>query len=517
MADKNFIIILMLISNLFGCNQQKTIEYAYTGADTVDLAIINGKIIDGTGQPPFMADLLINQQKIVYIGQIDTSLIPVRKVIDGSGMIVTPGFIDTHAHGDPLETPDFSNFLSMGATTICLGQDGDSPPNLDSYLDQVEAIDIGPNLIYFAGHGAIRMETGVAYDTLPTEQDLKSMGDLLKKYLEHGCFGLSTGLEYNPGYFAGKSELIYLSKIVNSYQGLIMSHLRNEDNDAMEASLSEFFIQGAFCPIHISHLKVVYGKGSSRADQILQILKEGRQKGIVVTADVYPYTASYTGIGIVFPEWAKPPNNYEQVVLQNKQKLLQFVKNRVMQRNGPEATLLGSGKFKGKTLKEAAAEAGKPFELLLVEDIGPDGASGAYFVMDQELQDTFIKDSLVMICSDGSPTARHPRGHGTFARIIADYVVKDKALDLEYAVFKMTGLPAQTLGLGNRGLIKKGYMADLLIFDPEAIQATATYEEPFQLAEGFDHIIVNGILVRQEGIFLPEKAGKLLRKSQVAH
>jgi N-acyl-D-amino-acid deacylase len=259
-------------------------------------------------------------------------------------------------------------------------------------------------------------------------------------------------------------------------------------------------------------LKSVYGKGAVRGQEILQLLKEARKEGIQVTADVYPYTASYTGIGILFPDWAKPPYNYQEVRKNQRQVLDDYLYQRVMKRNGPEATLLGMEPYQGLTLQEAADKAGKPFTDLLIDDLGPDGGSGAYFIMDQELQDQFILDSLVMFCSDGSPTGNHPRGHGTFAKIIEDYVVQQQKMPIEYAVYKMTGYPARVLGLQHRGTIATGYAADLLVFDPIQVKATATYENPFQLADGFEEILVNGKRVKKDGAFTGERNGKMLRK-----
>lgn len=504
--------LLLFVFWLSGCQNNPTkLEQLASEVDTFDLHIQNGTVIDGTGNAPFKGDILVYQGSIAYVGAIDRK-ITAKQLIDAKGKVVSPGFIDTHAHGNPLKTPDFHNFLAMGVTTISLGQDGDSPVDFNSHFSKIEAIAPGVNILYFAGHGSLRMASGIRYDSIPSQQQLEDMGQLLEKALKAGCYGMSTGLEYNPGYFASEEELAYLAQLVNRHEGLIMSHVRNEDDAAIEASLHEFFKQGEFCPIHISHLKVVYGKGRERASEILTLIQQAKNKGMKVSADVYPYTASYTGIGIVFPEWAKPPYDYQEVISQHRDSLASFLRNKVSQRNGPAATLFGTGKYKGITLAEASQRENMPFEDLLIDSIGPSGASGAYFVMDQELQDTFILDSLVMICSDGSPTGSHPRGHGTFAKIIQHYVVEQELMPLEYAIYKMTGLSAKTIGIENRGLLKEGYHADLLVFDPKEIKAKADYEAPLQLAEGFHDIVINGKWVRQNGKFTGIRNGKLLRK-----
>ncbi|MFP4096935.1 MAG: N-acyl-D-amino-acid deacylase family protein [Cyclobacteriaceae bacterium] len=479
-----------------------------------DLLISQGTVIDGSGQQGSVADVVINGDSIIFIGEVDSSELQFAKIIDARGKVVTPGFIDTHSHGDPLETPDFHNFLAMGATTISLGKDGSSPAyeDLAAWMQKVEDTIPGVNIAMFVGHGTLRMLSGIKYNPRPTQEQLVDMGQMLAKNLDAGCFGMTTGLEYIPGTYAPDYELEHLAKIVGEKGKLITSHVRNEDNEAIEASLRELLLQGKYAPVQVSHMKVVYGQGKDRAEDILNLLAAAREEGIKVTADVYPYNASYTTISIVFPEWALPPNNYNEVVKTKRGELAAFLRNKVNQRNGPEATLLGTAPWAGKSLAQVAAELNKPFEDVLIDDIRPGGASGAYFVMNEELQSRFIADSLVMICSDGSPTSRHPRGHGTFAKIIEQYVMKDKLFSLEEAVRKMTSLPAQTMGISDRGSLAPGMKADILVFDPARIRATATYENPFQLAKGFDYVILNGQLSIAEGRFAKERNGKMLRK-----
>ena len=480
---------------------------------TFTLLIQNGTLIDGTGQPGYRADVLLRADTIAFIGSVDPSLIAVKRTIDATGKVVTPGFIDPHSHGDPLTTPDFKNFLAMGVTTIALGKDGSSPavPDLGTWMQQVADTVPGVNIAMFVGHGTLRLLSGINYNPRPTEAQLQAMGKLLTDNLDAGCFGMTTGLEYVPGWYAPDYELEFLARLVGERQKLITSHVRNEDDAVVEASLRELLRQGEHCAVHASHLKVVYGKGSDRAEEILQLLDSARQRGIAVSADVYPYTASYTGIGILFPEWAKPPNDFARVVATRRDELATFLRDKVNQRNGPEATLLGTASYAGKTLAQLAAEQGKPFEDILIDDIKPGGASGAYFVMNDSLQARFITDSTVMICSDGSPTARHPRGHGTFAKIIETFVVQDSLLSLPEAVRKMTSLPAKTMKITDRGRLASGMKADVLVFDPAQVHATATYENPLQLAEGFALVIVNGEVAKEQEKISGERHGRMLR------
>jgi N-acyl-D-aspartate/D-glutamate deacylase len=478
-----------------------------------DLLVSGGQVLDGTDPAPRPADVLVRGDTIAYVGAVDTTLITVAQRIDATGRYVAPGFIDTHAHGDPLATPAFANFLAQGVTTICLGQDGGSPAfaELGPWMDRVDRIGPGVNIALFAGHGTLRRLSGVDYDPEPDTAGLRRMQDLLAAALAAGCYGLSTGLEYTPGTFAGDAELLALARTVGAHDGLIMSHIRNEDDGAIEASLRELLRQAAFANVHASHLKVVYGKGAERADEILALLDSARQAAPhAVTADLYPYTASYTGIGIVFPEWAKPPHDYAQVKRERRTELLAFLRQKIQDRNGPEATLFGTAPYAGQTLAQVAAAQGRPYADVLL-DIGPGGASGAYFVMDEALQTRLLQDPHVMVCSDGSPTMHHPRGYGSFAKVIEDYVVRDSRLPLGEAVRKMTSLPAATVGLARRGSLRPGYFADLVVFDPAAVRANATFSEPHRLATGMSAVVVNGRVAFGAGRDTT-RVGRMLRK-----
>ncbi|MGY5851008.1 N-acyl-D-amino-acid deacylase family protein [Salegentibacter sp. F14] len=478
-----------------------------------DLWIKNAELIDGSGREGFRAHVLVNDKVIVHIERDTSKKFSSRHIIDATALVLSPGFIDTHSHGNPLENPEFKNFLAMGVTTISLGQDGYSPgvKDLGQWMEKLREIGPATNIAMFAGHNTLRQLAGVNYDTLPSEKGLLEMETLLQKAMEAGAFGMTTGLEYNPGNFSREEELQRLARIVGKNKGLIMSHMRNEDDSALEGSIIELLAQGKYSPVHISHLKSVYGEGKERAQEILSMLEKARSEGIKLTADIYPYMASYTGIAIVFPDWAKKPNNYETVLKTRKEELGEFLRNKIEARNGPGATLIGSGKYKGKTLEEISAELHKPFEDVLMEDIGPYGAGGAYFIMDDELQKRLMQHELVNICSDGSPGMRHPRGYGSFAKMIQTYVMDQGMFSLEEAIHKMTGKSAAVLGLEDRGLIKVGYKADLLLFDPSQVREMATYQEPHKLAEGFKYVLVNGQIAKKDADFALQGYGELLR------
>lgn len=481
-----------------------------------DWLITGGWVVDGTGGDAFKADILIRGDSIGFIGAADADTIQAKHRADAAGRIITPGFIDVHAHGDPLETPEFRNFLAMGVTTILLGQDGSSPTGgpLADWFRKVKQAQPSVNIASLSGHGTLRSRAGVAHRAAG-EQEVRRMESLLESDLQAGAFGMSTGLEYVPGLYADKAELVRLARMAGKYDAIVMSHMRSEDDAGIRSSLDELTAQGAYARVHVSHLKVVYGEGKERAEEILRDIDSLREKGIVFSADTYPYAASYTGIGIVFPGWAKTNELWQQAMNERPGVLRRYLLDKVKQRNGPDAILFGSGKYAGKTLQEAAGKEGKPYIELLLK-MGPEAASAAHFVMDEELQDHIAVAPGVMISSDGSPTMQHPRGYGSFAKVIRRYVIQQQRLTIEEAVYKMSGLPAKTLGLKKRGIIKEGYKADLLVFDPEKVQGTATFGQPHQLAKGIDWIWINGRAVREAGQFKDGRFGDVLKKEDQA-
>ncbi len=482
----------------------------------VDLVIENGRVLDGSGAEAVDADVVVAGDRIVFVGDAAFTDADresrIGRVIDAAGRTVAPGFIDLHSHGDPLETPEMENFLAMGVTTITLGQDGSSPDvePLSDWLADVSANGIGTNLAMFVGHGTLRTQSGIGMAEIPEPEDMQRMVSMLDDALDY-TFGMSTGLEYNPGLNARTDELRALARVVGESDRLIMSHMRNEDDDQLEASIAELLEQGEDARVHISHLKSVYGQGESRAREILDILADARAKGIDITAEIYPYSASYTGIGIVFPVWAKTREQFDVAKVERREELAEYLRDRVNRRNGPEATLLGTDPWTGKTLADLAHEMEMPFEEILIDVIGPDGASGAYFVMNDELQARLLQDENIGVCSDGSPTGFHPRGHGTFAKIIETYVNQRGILSLPEAVRKMTSFAADVLGIEDRGVLAEGKIADIIVFDPARVRATATYPAPLQLADGFDIVIVNGRVARENGQLSGERNGRVLR------
>lgn len=503
---RTFVLVAVLLP--FSCQvEPRPSEAAEESAGTsvtgttYDWLIHGGSVVDGTEAPPIDEDVLLKDGRIVHVGTLDPDTLDVRDTFDADGLVVAPGFIDAHAHGDPTERPAFDNFLAQGVTTIVLGQDGSSPEaaTFARHLDAVREARPSVNVAYLVGHNTVRGESGVGFGD-PGPDGLARMRTLVDTALAAGALGLSTGLEYSPGSQAGAEELAALAAPVAERGGVIMSHLRSEDADRVEASVRELVEQGrrSGASVHVSHVKVVLGNNPARADRILEIMARARESGLSVTADLYPYLASFTGIGILFPDWAKGENDYARVLQDRRAELAGHLRERVEARNGPEATLFGSGPWAGRTLNEVAEAEGRPFEEILLE-LGPGGARAAYFVMNEEVMTRFLTDPHVAIASDGSPTMAHPRGYGTFARVLGRYVAERDVLTLPEAIRKMTSLPASILGLDDpdrvdvrTGRLRAGWAADLVVFDAEEIRDRASFETPHTRATGVRAVWVSG-------------------------
>ena len=469
---------------------------SYDSAKVHDLYIHGGTIVDGSGAAGFSGDILIDDGLISFVGQTQSANVKSLKTIDASGKVITPGFIDAHAHGSPLSADnDFmKSFLRQGVTTVILGQDGASPSRTSTtaeWLSAVDAMGSGPNVATLAGHGTLRAQSGGGEKDKVTAAEQAEMEKLLTAALNDGAYGMSTGLEYLPGRYADMDELNGLAKVVGAHDGLISSHIRNEDDDKVAQSVAEVIEQGRYAKVNVTHIKVVYGKTRAQGDAVLEQIREARAQGMTVTADVYPYLASYGSLIYLYPEWAKRKTEFDDAVLNRNHQLKEFLRAKIERRNGADAILISKGEYAGKTLGEIARLNHVTPEQQII-DFGHSGPSTAHFIMTKDTQDAFITAPDVSISSDGSPTMRHPRSFGSFPKIIETYVVKDKLLSIEQAVHKMSGLTADTFGIQSRGQIKAGLAADILIFDPKNIRANTGWTDIMAQPSGFDAVIVNG-------------------------
>jgi len=473
------------------------------------------QLVDGTGAPARLANVLVTGDRIARVAAPSRERVPsATRVIEGGGRVLTPGFIDLHTHGDPLRSP-YDGFLAMGVTSITLGVDGSGPGTSDEldtagWRRAVARAPLDTNVALMVGHGTIRHAAGIADSVRrPDVAQLQRLASELDAEFRAGICGLSYGLEYVPGIYSEAAEHRVLGEVVARHNGVIMSHMRSENDDEIEASIDELIASAGRARAHISHLKVVFGRGEARARALLEFLAAKRRQGVELTADEYPYEAGFTGIAILFPEWALPPTDYAAILRGRRAELYDYLERRMTRRGGPGALLLGTGTHAGKTLEQVAQEAGRHYADVLI-DLGPDGASGAHFTMDKALQDALLVDPHVAFSTDGGPTQRHPRGAGTYTKLIEDYVVRDRRLTLEEMVRKATSYPARILRLSDRGVIRPGAKADLNLFDPARVCARATYVDPFAKAEGFDLVMVNGRPAYAEGSKVG-RPGTLLR------
>lgn len=520
------LMALISIATLSACSsgeQETTSEPAASGPDynvTYDLYIKGGTIVDGTGEPSFAGDVLVTGDKIAYVGTTDAGSVKATETIDATGKIVTPGFIDAHAHGDPLQEDNdhMRNFLRQGITTVVLGQDGGNPGydatrSFEYFLDLVDEQKSGPNVASLVGHGAIRRLSGGGEKDKVSAQDQANMEDLLTKGMEAGAYGLGTGLEYVPGRYADDEEMFGLAKIVGAHDGVISSHIRNEDDDKVHESIAELIRQGQFARVNASHIKVVYGKTREQGEAVLKQIRDARANGVEITADVYPYLASFGDMSYLYPEWAKREFEFNDAVANRRAEFKEFLTAKIKRRNGPGAILVSSGEYSGKTVAEISEIQGKDPEDVIM-DYGHDGPSTAHFIMTKETQDAFITAPDVSISTDGSPTMRHPRSFGSFPKVLHEYVVRDKLIPLELAINKMTGQTADIFDILTRGRLKEGMGADILVIDLENVRAGTTWTDIFAEPTGFDAVIVNGKVTDTTKESDSPIYGRVLRKTK---
>lgn len=472
---------------------------------TYDLHITGGTIVDGSGDASFAGDVLISGDTIAYVGAVDMSKIQANQTLDANGKVVSPGFIDAHSHGNPLrENNDYlRNFLRQGITTVMLGQDGTSPgyfpsdgdeqANYDysTWIEDVNAHGTGPNVATLIGHGSIRHQSGGGEKDQVSPEEQTRMEEILAEAMMAGAYGLNTGLEYVPGRYASTEEMAGLAKVVGAHDGLISSHIRNEDDDQVHASIAELIEQGKHARVNASHIKVVYGKTRAQGDAVLEQIREARANGIDITADVYPYLASFGDMSYLYPEWAKREFEFNDAVENRREEFQEFLRAKIIRRNGPGAILVSSGEYSGKTVAEISEITGKAPEDVII-DYGHSGPSTAHFIMTKETQDAFITAPDVSISTDGSPTMRHPRSFGSFPKVIEEYVVRDKVLSLELAINKMTGQTAEIFDIQSRGLLQAGMGADVLVMDLNNVTAGTTWTDIYAEPTGFDYVIING-------------------------
>ena len=501
-------------------------------AASYDVVIVNGTVYDGTGVAPVRADVAIRGGRIVKVGSLGS--VPAARRIEARGMAVAPGFIDLHAHLEPLlQLSGCESAVRQGVTTVLGGPDGNAPHPLGAHLAQVEKTRVGINVGFLAGQGAIRRSVLKLVDRAPTAAELAEMEGLVAAAMREGAFGLSTGLKYLPGTFAKTDEIIALARVAAKAGGIYTSHLREEGVGLIPAVEEAIAIgRGARIPIVLTHHKVV-GKPSWGASvKTLKLVDDARAAGIDVMIDQYPYTASNTGISILIPSWAteggaeafkKRMGNPAERAKARAEIIDAIMTDRGAGdvRNVQFASVPWKRDLEGRTLADWCVER----KLTPTPENGADlvieaqlngGCVCIFHAMDDADVDRIMRHPQTMIASDGR-LARpgvdqpHPRCYGTFPRVLARYVREKKLLSLETAVHKMTGLPARRLGLKDRGVIAEGMCADVVVFDPATISDEATFKNPHQYPKGIPFVLVNGVVAVDEGRFADVRPGQVLR------
>lgn len=490
-----------------------------------DVVLRNGSLHDGTGGPPQVGDVALRGDRIVAVGTFRTAGTP--RVIDATGLVVAPGFIDLHSHSDywfqDKETRGNLSYLYQGVTTVITGNCGAGPVDVAAYFRGLEKDGVGSNVGHLVPHNTVRERVMKNANRPPSPAELARMAALVEQGMKDGARGLSTGLIYTPGSYARTDELVALAKAAGKHGGLYVSHIRDEGAGVL-AAVDEALRIGkeAGVPVHLSHLKASGRRAWGKAADVVALIERARQAGQVVTADQYPYTASSTSLAATLI----PPRYREGAPAAYRQRLDDPAVRRAITTaladSGPAAIRIAryskKPAWQGKDLATLASEQGQPVEdvVLAVERNG--GAQIVHFSMREEDVRLILRRPWVATASDGvsqdptSDTVPHPRSYGTFPRKVGRYAVEERVLPLEQAVRSCTGLPADVLRLGERGYLRVGYVADVVAFDPAAFRDVATFDRPHQYARGVRHLFVNGQPAIADGKATDRLAGRPLRR-----
>ncbi len=491
-----------------------------------DLIIEGGQVYDGNDEVAKTWVVAIKGDKIVYAGDGATYNLKAEKIIDATGKVVSPGFIDPHTH----TTQDLNDsvtrhnlpFLSQGVTTVITGNDGRSPIPVGRAMTQWGSSGAGTNVGILLGHGNVRRIAMGMENRPPTEEEMAEMREIVTQAMEDGALGMSTGLYYTPGNYASTEEVIDLAKIVSRYGGVYDTHQRDESSYSIGLlnSIREVIRIGAEAelPVHISHLKALGVDVWGQAPDIIALYDSARQAGIDLTANQYPYVASGTSVGgSTFPNWARAGGTEEMIKRIDDEVVGQLIRTEMkdnLRRRGGASSLLitrsGTPEWLGKTLEEVAREWRlDPIEAA-IRIIKEGDASVASFNMTEEDIGLLMSQPWCMTGSDGS--AGHPRKYGTYPRKFRKYVIEDSVLSFGRAIVASSGQVAETFKIKDRGQIKEGYFADIVIIDPKTIRDNATFEKPEQIASGIDYVFVNGRIAIDNGRYNGVLAGQILKR-----
>jgi N-acyl-D-amino-acid deacylase len=507
------------------------IAATFARAETFDVLIRHGRIVDGSGNPAFFADVALKDGRIAEIGRVDGSA---KSEIDAKGLIVAPGFIDVHTHADEIgEMPLAENFVRMGVTTVVVGNCGGSALDVAKLFRDVEATNVAINVATLIGHNTVRQKAmGGSFDRSPTPEELSTMKSLVEQAMKDGAVGLSTGLIYLPGVFSKTDEIIELAKVASAYDGIYTSHMRYEDTQIYKALDEVFRIsREAHIRAEVSHVKLSGPTAWGQADKVLAYIEKARAEGLDITQDQYAYTASSTGISQLIPESAFDGGrtNFLNRVADPKEKAkIVDEMEKGLSRKGRkdfsyaviafyrhDKSLDGLNIAEAAKAKRGSDSVADQIEMILeIQKNG--GAQGVFHGMSEEDLQKFMRHPNTMIACDSGlrkfgEGVPHPRGYGNNARVLGRYVRELNVLKLEDAVRKMTSLPANTFHFKGRGELREGNWADIVVFDPAKVSDPATFNDPHHYAVGIPYVFVNGVAVINNGEHTSAKAGQPLR------
>ena len=512
--------------------QAALLAFCFQIAQPYDLLISNGTIVDGTGSPWFYGEVAIRNGKIAAVGHLGA--VPATIKIDATGLIVSPGFIDIHTHARRgiFEDPTAQNYLRQGVTTLIEGNDGSSPLPLAPFFDSLKAKQISVNFGSFVGQGTIRQQVLSLENRKATTDEIEKMKALVRQAMLDGALGLSTGLFYVPGNFTPTEEVIELAKVAGEFGGMHISHMRDEAADVVQSVAETIRIgEEGKLPTQVTHHKTVGGVNWGKSAETLKLMEAARARGVDVTIDAYPYTASSTGTAALFPQWSLAGGQKAMLerlsAPEQRARIKLAIATNIRENRGggdPKNIVMASCGFDpalaGKSLAQITSDRGHPVNFETASETAIEiqqkgGCSAVYHAISEEDVERIMRSPLTMIGSDGEipkfgQGAPHPRSYGTFARVLGRYVRERKTITLEDAIHKMSGYPAERLKLMDRGLIRPGMQADLVVFDAKTIADAATFENPHQYAVGVRDVLVNGTAVIRNGKVTAARPGQVI-------
>ena len=498
-----------------------------------DVIIRNGKVLDGSGNSWYYADVAVKNGKIVAIQK----KLPgeATKIIDARGLIVAPGFIDVHTHieDDEIKNPTADNFIYDGVTTVITGNCGLSKVDIGNYLNFIDSLQPSINVAALIGHNDVRRAVMGKALRDPTEDELQQMEKIVDDAMKNGAVGFSTGLIYIPGTYSKTTEVVRLAAVAAKYNGVYASHMRNE-GDKIADAINEALYIGRInnMPVEISHFKLSGQNNWGRSKETVAMIEAARKEGLDVTIDQYPYTASSTSLSTLLPDDVLADGQDSIVARLNrdavKKQVIEYMLNNLKKRKLKHFSypVVASHKFdstlNGKSIEQVNLIKGKKHtakaEVETVMEMMINGGAGMVFhgMSEKDVQyimrypfNMVASDASVRVFGQGVP---HPRGYGTNARVLGKYVREEKILSLEEAIRRMTSLPAQKFQLKDRGLLKEGMAADIVVFDEATVTDNSTFEQPHQYSTGFKFVLVNGTVTVDDGKHTGTRNGIALRR-----